>query len=442
MTDKLGSPEENLDPLQIAQTRFRAATDYLPTFKRGLIEYLVNPKRSIELCFPVEMDDGSVRSFWGYRVLHNDALGPGKGGLRFHPEVTLAEVRALAELMTWKCALIDVPFGGAKGGVCCDVKQLSDAETRRITRRFIADLGCNIGPHTDIPAPDMYTNSDTMAWVFDTYDRMHPGNNNLPVVTGKPLELGGSEGRRDATGNGVVYAVERFLAQGGVSGLDGLEGARVVIQGFGNVGQAAARKFVACGAKIVGLSDSGGAIAANGNGNGLDPQAATDHKHEHGSVVGLTDSRSLDADKLLTLDCDILVPAALGNQIHAGNVEHIQARLVVEAANGPVTPTADLALAERGIPVLPDILANAGGVLVSYFEWVQNIQNDEWAAAQVDDKLRQKMHRAVDTVLRRNGHLCEDCAQTDTHGALMRTAALAVAIERVAKTTLQRGIWP
>lgn len=432
--------QENLDPLRIMQQRFRTATEYLPTFKRGLVDYFANPKRSIEVCFPVEMDDGSVQSFWGYRVLHNDALGPGKGGIRFHPEITLAEVRALAALMTWKCALIDVPFGGAKGGVCCDTKQLSEAETRRITRRFIADLGDNIGPHTDIPAPDMYTNADTMAWVFDTYDRMHPGNNNLPVVTGKPLELGGSEGRHDATGNGVVYAVERFIEQGGVAGLDSLKGCRVVIQGFGNVGQATANRFVACGAMLAGLSDSGGAIAADGT--PIDPQAALAHKREHGSVVGLAGTRTLEAEQWLSIDCDILVPAALGNQIHADNARQVQARLVVEAANGPVTPTADLILAEQGIPVLPDILANAGGVLVSYFEWVQNTQNDEWSAELIDQKLRHKMHQAVDAVLKRSGKLCDDCAAGDSQSGLLRTAALALAISRVTKATLQRGIWP
>lgn len=433
---------EDLDPLRIAQARFHAATVYLSSFKRGLIDFFAYPKRSVELCFPIEMDDGSVRSFWGYRVLHNTVLGPGKGGIRYHPEVTQTEVGALAALMTWKCALIGVPFGGAKGGVACDPKNLSAAEQRRITRRFIADLGDAIGPHTDIPAPDMYTNEETMAWIYDTYDRMHPGEDNRAVVTGKPLDLGGSEGRHDATGNGVVYATERFLEQGGVEGLHGLEGTRIAIQGFGNVGQAAALLFQARGAHIVALSDSTGGIAVDDSGTGIDPAEALAHKQAHDSVVGLPGTRSITNEQLLASECDILVPAALENQITADNASQVRARLVVEAANGPITPTADLDLAARGIPVLPDILANAGGVLVSYFEWVQNNQHDQWDAEYVEQKLRRKIHQAVDAVVVRNRELCDTCEPEDVNGTLLRTAALALAVERVAKATLQRGIWP
>lgn len=441
VNDTAPRADEDLDPLHQAQQRFHAASAYLSHFKRGLVDFFAYPKRSIELCFPIEMDDGSVRSFWGYRVLHNTVLGPGKGGIRYHPGVTEQEVQALAALMTWKCALIGVPFGGAKGGVACDTKSLSANELRRITRRYIADLGDAIGPHTDIPAPDMYTNEETMAWIFDTYDRMHPGENNRPVVTGKPLDLGGSEGRHDATGNGVVYASERFLAQGGISGLHGLEGAGVAIQGFGNVGQAAARTFRALGARIVALSDSSGGIAADGI-DGIDPAAAAAFKAEHGSVVGLPGTRSISNAELLASECDILVPAALGNQIHAGNASQVHARLVVEGANGPVTPTADLDLAARGIPVLPDILANAGGVLVSYFEWVQNNQNDQWDSDYIEQKLRRKLQVAVDAVVARHRRLCESCEPEDVVGTLLRTSALALAVERVAQATLQRGIWP
>lgn len=444
MTDAPENPQdpgEDLDPLRIAQARFQAATGYLSHFKRGLIDFFAYPKRSIELCFPVEMDDGSVRSFWGYRVLHNTVMGPGKGGIRYHPDITLQEVQALAALMTWKCALIGVPFGGAKGGVCCDTKELSDNELRRITRRYIADLGDTIGPNTDIPAPDLYTSEQTMAWIFDTYDRMHPGRNNRPVVTGKPLNLGGSEGRHDATGNGVVYATERFLEQGGIPGLNSLEGASVAIQGFGNVGQAAATLFHARGARIVALSDSSGGIASDG-GAGIDPAEALAFKLEHDSVVGMPGTRSITNEQLLALECDILVPAAVGNQIHADNASQVHARLVVEAANGPVTPIADLDLAARGIPVLPDILANAGGVLVSYFEWVQNNQNDLWDSDYIEQKLRRKLHLAVDAVLARNRSLRETGKPEDVTGTLLRTAALALAVERVAGATLLRGIWP
>jgi glutamate dehydrogenase (NAD(P)+) len=434
-------PLEDLDPLHHAQQRFRNASAYLSHFKRGLVDFFAYPKRSIELCFPIEMDDGSVRSFWGYRVLHNNVLGPGKGGIRYHPDVTEQEVQSLAALMTWKCALIGVPFGGAKGGVACDPKALSQNELRRITRRYIADLGDAIGPHTDIPAPDMYTDEGTMAWIFDTYDRMHPGENNRPVVTGKPLGLGGSEGRHDATGAGLVYATERFLHHGTIEGLRELEGASVAIQGFGNVGQAAARTFRARGARIIALSDSRGGIAAEETA-GIDPNEAIAFKAQHGTVVGFPGTRSITNEQLLAHECDILVPAALGNQIHAGNASHVHARVVVEGANGPVTPTADLDLAARGIPVLPDILANAGGVLVSYFEWVQNNLNDQWDSDYIDQKLQRKLQQAVDAVVGRHRGLRDGCDPEDVVGTLLRTAAFALAVERVGQATLQRGIWP
>lgn len=444
MTDSPTEPHDSsadLDPRQQSQTRFHAATSYLSHFKRGLIDFFAFPKRSIELCFPIEMDDGSVRSYWGYRVLHNNVMGPGKGGIRYHPEITEPEVQSLAALMTWKCALIGVPFGGAKGGVACDPKTLTAGELRRITRRFIADLGDAIGPHTDIPAPDMYTDEGTMAWIFDTYDRMHPGRNNRPVVTGKPLDLGGSEGRRDATGNGVVFVTEHFLEQGGVPGLDGVSGSSVAIQGFGNVGQAAARLFREMGARVMALSDSSGGIMAV-DAAGIDPAEALAHKLAHGSVVGLPGTRSITNDDLLTMECDILVPAAMGNQIHADNAPQVKARLVVEAANGPITPIADLDLAARRIPVLPDILANAGGVLVSYYEWVQNNQNDQWDADYVEQKLRRKLCLAVDAVLARHDSLRENADPADVNATLLRTAALVLAVERVGQATLQRGIWP
>jgi glutamate dehydrogenase (NAD(P)+) len=434
-------PDEDLDPLHQVQQRFRDAADRIAGLKRGLIDFFAHPKRSVSVCFPIEMDDGSVRSFWGYRVIHNRVMGPGKGGIRYHPEVTLEEVQSLAALMTWKCALIGVPFGGAKGGVVCDPKALSAAELRRITRRFIAELGDDIGPHTDIPAPDMYTDAQTMAWIFDTYDIMHPGRNNRPVVTGKPLDLGGSVGRRDATGNGVVYATERFLERGGLPGRNSLADASVAIQGFGQVGVAAARHFQAKGARILAVSDSQGAIRAEDHAD-LDLDAAVQHKREHGTVVGLPGSRSLTCEDLLGLDCDILVPAALGNQITADNAGGVRAQLIVEAANGPITPSADRILQQRGIPVLPDILANAGGVLVSYFEWVQNHQNDSWDAELVEQKLARKMRLATDAVLARHFSMSEQAGTAEDSARLLRTAALTLAIERVACATLERGIWP
>jgi glutamate dehydrogenase (NAD(P)+) len=441
MSDTTEPAIEDLDPLRQVQRRFREAAQHVGGLKRGLIEFFAQPKRSIEVCFPVELEDGSVESFWGYRVVHNTVLGPGKGGIRYHPDLTLAEVRSLAALMTWKCALIGVPFGGAKGGVVCDPKVLSEAELRRITRRFIAELGDNIGPNTDIPAPDVYTNAQTMAWIFDTYDVMHPGRNNRPVVTGKPLDLGGSVGRYDATGNGVVYATERFIERGGIPNLSTLERARIAIQGFGNVGVAAARLFRAKGARIVAVADSAGAIHAEDH-DGLDVEEVLDYKRDHGTVVGLPGTTSLTNEDLLGLDCDILVPAALGNQLTAANAAQVRATAVVEGANSPTSADADLILARRGIPVLPDILVNAGGVLVSFFEWVQNNQMDSWDPEFVEQKLTRKMHLATDAVMARYRAMCERAAAEDACARLVRTAALTLAIERVATASLERGIWP
>ncbi len=425
-------------PLKAIRHRVLSTCSLLANFKKGLIDHLNNPKRSIEVCFPIEMDNGDIRSFRGYRVLHNNVLGPGKGGLRFHPDVSLGEVSSLAALMTWKCALIEVPFGGAKGGVVCNPKELSSDELRRITRRFIFELGDNIGPHTDIPAPDVYTSAQTMAWVYDTYDRMHPGKNNRPVVTGKPLDQGGSLGRLNATGRGVMYAVEYFIEHGGLSGRHSLREATIVVQGFGNVGYAAALSFHQAGAIIIGLSDSRGALH---DPQGLDPLEVLAYKKEHGSLAGYPQGTSISNERLLTLECDLLVPAALGGQILADNAPAVQARMIAEGANDPVSPEADSILQQRNIPVLPDILANAGGVCVSYFEWVQNIQNQRWTAEEVDEKLKRKMHKAVDAVILRQEELGQ--SNPDNPDAqTLRTAALALSVERIACATLERGIWP
>jgi glutamate dehydrogenase (NAD(P)+) len=440
-------PAEDLNPEHMAAAQFDRAVSYLPGLKRGLIDFLRRPARTITLELPIELDDGSVRTFTAHRVLHSRVRGPGKGGIRYHPSVIADEVRALAAWMTWKCALADVPFGGAKGGVACDPKQLSPAVLRRITRRFVADLGENIGPYVDIPAPDVYTDAQTMAWVYDTYDMLHPGRNNLPVVTGKPLEIGGSLGRHEATARGCLFATRRALARGLVSGLADVRGARVAIQGFGNAGAIAAELFHEAGARIVAVSDSQGGIHRAG---GLDLAAVHKHKAARRTVAGTPETTSISNAELLTLECDILVPAALEGQVRRDNVGQVRARLVVEAANGPTTPAADRALLARGVPVLPDILANAGGVTVSYFEWVQNIENERWDEAEVNEKLRGKMEQATDAVLARQKELNE-AVQT---GALrpaagqpagpvdLRTAALVLAIERVATVALQRGIWP
>jgi len=432
---------ENLDPVLISEQQFDRAVVYVKGLKRGLIDFLKMPKRVTSVNFPIELDDGSVRSFCGYRVVHNRVFGPAKGGIRYHPDVTMDEVVSLAKLMTWKCALANLPFGGAKGGVVCDTKQLSESELRRITRRFTSELLDVIGPYKDIPAPDLYTNEQTMAWIFDTYDVLHEGFNNRPVVTGKPVEMGGACGRAEATGTGCVFATQRFLSKALIPDRQEIAGARVVIQGFGDVGSVAAQAFCREGARIIAISDSQGGIYSE---EGLDPDAVAQFKSRHGTVVGMANTLTLSNPELLELDCDILMPAALGNQINAGNAHNIKARLVVEGANNPTTPRADLILGDRGIPVLPDILANAGGVTVSYYEWVQNQVNEQWDAAHIMEKLKKQMYTAVDTVFNRWQSYVVGTEQAPEPSGIpdFRTVALIIAIERVTHATLLRGIWP
>ncbi|WP_462321738.1 Glu/Leu/Phe/Val family dehydrogenase [Halochromatium sp.] len=431
---------DELAPERIIECQFARARQHLSTLDSGLLEVLLQPRRTITVNIPVELDDGQIRNFVGYRVLHNRLLGPGKGGIRFHPEVSLSEVTALAALMTWKCALLRIPFGGAKGGIACTPKQLSQRELRRITRRFVSELGDNIGPYTDIPAPDLYTDSQTMAWIYDTYDALHPGENNLPVVTGKPIAIGGSEGRSEATGRGCVLAAERLLGLGAVPGLDSVDGARVAIQGYGEVGRVAARLLHERGARIIAISDSRGGVLVS-NGDSIDLDALNRHKADNGTVVGLAESRTITNEDLLGLDCDLLIPAALGGQIHAGNAQAVKAPVVIEGANRPVTPEADDVLAARGILVLPDILANAGGVTVSYYEWVQNIEHHSWPLEDINGRLRARINNATDRVVARwrgfasdrdNGQRCTD----------LRTAALVEALERLTSVLEQRGVWP
>jgi glutamate dehydrogenase (NAD(P)+) len=442
---------EDLNPFHIAQKQFEHAVLYLPELKRGLIDFLLRPDRVITVEFPIQTHDDTVRNFVGYRVLHNSVRGPGKGGIRYHPDVTIDEVRALASWMTWKCAVADIPFGGAKGGVVCDPKELTKDDVRRITRRFIAELGDNIGPHTDVPAPDVNTTAETMAWIYDTYAMMHAGRNNLPVVTGKPVDLGGSFGRREATARGCLFATQRALSRGIVPGLESVDGATVVVQGFGNAGSIAAQLFADAGARIVAVSDSRGGIHAPG---GLDPTAAVAHKAETGAVAGLAGTKAVSNEELLGLPCDILIPAALENQIRADNVAEVQARIVSEAANGPTTPAADRALFQKGVPVIPDILANSGGVTVSYYEWVQNVEHEQWDEDDVNAKLLRKMNKATDGVLDTQQEINDGLAdlevrsqQAGRHGGSLepvdlRTAAYILAVKRVSDVALRRGIWP
>jgi len=387
-------------------------------------EVLRHPKRETTVHFPVHMDDGSTRVFTGYRVWHNVTRGPAKGGIRFHPQTDLDEVRALAMWMTWKCACVKIPYGGAKGGVTCDPKSLSLRELERLTRRFTTEIGDMIGPDSDIPAPDVNTNAQVMAWMMDTYS-MHRGYSVPGVVTGKPVSIGGSEGRLEATGRGVAYTVQEAAK---AIGLD-LHGARVVVQGYGNAGEATARFLSEVGARVIAVSDSrGGAFA----GDGLDLALITRHKQETGSVSGAPRTRPVSNADLLELDCDILVPAALEGVITEQNAARVKTRIVAEAANGPTTPEADDILRERGITVIPDILCNAGGVTVSYFEWVQDREEFFWTIDEINARLRRVMVRAFEDVHR----------TAVEHDVDMRLAAYMLAVNRVAEATLTRGIYP
>lgn len=444
------TPEE-LNPYVIAQRQCDHVARYLPELEPGLVEFLKRPDKVIIVEFAISTTAGEVRNFVGYRAVHNRARGPAKGGMRYHPDVTVDEVRALATWMSWKCAVVDVPFGGAKGGVVCDPKRLSKRDLQHITRRFVADLGNDIGPHTDIPAPDVGTNAETMAIIYDTYDMMHRGTNNLGVVTGKPVHIGGSHGREDATGRGGLYVTQRALERGVLQGTSDVEGLRVVVEGFGNVGSHAARFFHDAGAKVVAVSDSVGGIH---NEKGLDPAEVLEHKRATGSVSSFPDGQRVSCDHLLTLPCDVLIPAALENQLREDNAGDVQARMIVELANGPTTPGADRVFRERGIVVLPDILANAGGVSVSYFEWVQNDQQEQWELEEVCAKLERLMRRATDAVLDKQSEVNERLGELESRRRELgrdgdplepldlRTAALVLALERVANVTLDRGIWP
>lgn len=446
-----GEGAEQLNPYLIAQRQTDEAARFLPELEPGLIEYLKRPDKLVTVEFPVSSTSGEVLNFVGYRAVHNRARGPGKGGIRYHPDVSADEIRALATWMTWKCAVVDVPFGGAKGGVVCNPKELSDEDIRHITRRFIAELDRSIGPYTDIPAPDVGTNPQIMAVIYDTYEMMHQGHNNLGVVTGKPVHIGGSRGRLEATGRGGLHVARRVLERGLLDGATDLEGLDIVIQGFGNVGGVAASLFHEAGARVIAVSDSGGGIH---DPEGLDPEEVHEQKRQTGSVVGMEACENVSGDELLTLECDILVPAALGNQIRTDNVEELRARMILELANGPTTPEAAAVLREKDIVVVPDILANAGGVTVSYFEWVQNTKNEQWDEDDVNARLETIMIRATDGVLDKheeiNASLDGLQARREELGrdgdplepADLRVAAFVVAVERVARVTVDRGIWP
>jgi glutamate dehydrogenase (NAD(P)+) len=411
------------NPYQMAVQQFELAADKLG-LSEDMREILRKPKRELTVNFPVRLDDGHIRTFTGYRVQHNMNRGPTKGGIRYSSEVTLDEVRALAMWMTWKCAVVGIPYGGAKGGVICNPKHMTSGELERMTRRYTTEISLIIGPYSDIPAPDVNTNSQVMAWLMDTYS-MHAGYSIPAVVTGKPLSIGGSEGRNDATATGVLFVTRRAAQHLGMP----LKGARVSLQGFGNVGGVSARLFHNAGCKIVALSDTRGGIY---NENGLDPAEVLRHKQACGSVVGFPYAQSLSTAEVLEVPCEVLVPAATEGVITASNVQRIQARIVTEAANGPTTPDADRILYNKDCLVVPDILANAGGVTVSYFEWVQDLQSFFWGTEEITQRLEVIMNRAFDSVLE----------QAETYHCDLRLAANMLAISRVAEATQIRGIYP
>jgi glutamate dehydrogenase (NAD(P)+) len=417
------APREDLNPYRIAQIQFDIAAEYLK-LDQGLRQILRTPKRILEVSIPTKMDNGQVKVFSGYRVQHNVARGPAKGGIRYHPAVTLDEVKALAAWMTWKTATVNIPYGGGKGGVICDPKRMTKSELERMTRRYTSEILPIIGPERDIPAPDMYTDAQTMAWIMDTYS-MTKGYSTLGVVTGKPLSIGGSEGRNEATARGCLVAVEEACRVKKMS----LRGTSVAIQGFGNAGSLAAKLFAEKKARVVAISDSRGGVF---NSRGIDPLKAMRYKERSGTVVGMPGTSRISNDELLTMKCDILIPAALENVITLNNADQIKAKIVAEAANGPTTPHADEVLARKGIMLLPDILANAGGVTVSYFEWVQDLQSFFWSEAEVNAKLESVMRRAFTEV-----H--ESARKHRTH---MRTGAYCLAVGRVADATLVRGLFP
>ena len=417
------APREDLNPYRISQIQFDIAAEHLK-LDAGLRQMLRTPKRILEVSVPCKMDNGQLKVFTGFRVQHNIARGPAKGGIRYHPNVTLDEVKALAAWMTWKTATVNIPYGGGKGGVICDPKRMSKGDLERMTRRFCSEILPIIGPERDIPAPDVYTDSQTMAWIMDTYS-MTVGYSALGVVTGKPISLGGSEGRNEATARGCLFVTEEACKAKKMS----VRGSTIAIQGFGNAGSIAARLFAEKKARIIAISDSRGGVF---NSRGIDPLKAMRYKERSGTVVGMPGTSRISNDDLLTMKCDILIPAALENVITLANADQIKAKIVAEAANGPTTPHADEVLARKNIMVLPDILANAGGVSVSYFEWVQDLQSFFWTEGEVNAKLESVMKRAFTDV--------HETARK--HHVHMRTAAYISSVGRVADATVVRGLFP
>jgi glutamate dehydrogenase (NAD(P)+) len=417
---------QRINPYDVAIQQYDRAIAYLD-LPRGIKEFLRKPKRELHVNFPVRMDNGDINIFTGYRVHHNTVLGPSKGGLRYAPTVDIDEVRALAMWMSWKCALVNLPYGGAKGGVVCDPYKMSQSELERLTRRYASEISMFISPHGDIPAPDMGTNAQTMAWIMDTYS-MTVGYSVPAIVTGKPINIGGSQGRTEATGRGVVICMDEALRRAGHQNPGEI---RVAIQGFGNVGTYAAKHAFDLGYKVIAISDVTGGYL-NKNGLDIDDVMAYTATSTFNQLAGYPNAESITNAELLALDCDVLAPCAMENQITRDNAKAVKAFLIVEGANGPTTPEADDILFSRGVEIIPDILANAGGVTVSYFEWVQGLQSFFWDVEEVHRQLRRVLIKAYDEVLRTRGQFNVD----------MRTAAQITAIRRVGEAAITRGIYP
>jgi len=414
--------EQEINPWEAQAARFDFAARKL-NLDDGLWRVLRYPSREIIVHFPVAMDNGRIEVFTGYRVQHSQARGPGKGGIRYSPDVTLDEVRALASWMTWKCAVVNIPFGGAKGGVICDPKNMSQGELERMTRRYTAEIIEFLGPEKDVPAPDVNTNEQTMAWIMDTYS-MHMRQTVTAVVTGKPLTIGGSRGRKEATGRGIMVVCEEALKYLNIQ----RDGCRVIIQWFGNVGSNAARLMQDRGYKIIGIGEYDGGLF---NPNGIDIERLQEHRLRNGTVLGFRDAEPMPTAELLTTECEILIPAATENVITSRNAERIRARIVCEGANGPTTAVADEILADKKVFIIPDILANAGGVTASYFEWVQDRQGYFWKESEVNERLESILAESFDDVTR----------YAEAHAVNNRIAAYMLAIDRVAFTIKQRGIY-
>jgi glutamate dehydrogenase (NAD(P)+) len=415
---------EKINPFEVALKQLEEASKIL-NLEKGMLEILSNPKRILTVSIPTRMDDGSIKVFTGYRSQHNDARGPHKGGIRYHPDVTLDEVKALSMWMTWKCAIANIPYGGGKGGIICNPKQMSENELERMTRRFAYLIADVIGPYRDIPAPDVYTGGKEMAWIMDTYSALKGNYVQPEVITGKPIAIGGSLGRNEATGRGLAYTVREAAKKMEID----VKQATFVVQGFGNAGQFSSKLVEEQGAKMIAASDSQGSIIKT---DGISVDALMKFKRETGSIVGFEDAKSITNDELLETECTILIPAALENQITKNNADKIKTQIIAEAANGPTTPEADEILFKKDILVIPDVLANGGGVTVSYFEWLQNLRRDYWTEEEVNKRLDINITKSFYDVY-------------DIHTKYkvdMRKAATLLAVKRVVEAINIRGLWP